>query len=451
MIKMRSLRTILSLSLAMSLLFGTAVYASEDDKPDLSDEQMIEVTGTEDETEIVVDATDSYPERESADGTFTEPTVIISDESEDDAVSGTDTAGSSEIIYDYNHEGTVYMMVGESYHYGAFEDPAYDRFFQGKRTQKPKYSKNGILSGSKKKDKDGVTRFHFKAVKPGTTELSFIVTHKDGCYETERDTFIIIKPYLSKTKFDNITSLNTVINMQDYLGGYEGFTRDIYVNWDSSKKSVAEVDENGVVTMKGPGTTKITGTLFTNNDGMAKVSATVTVKVPKMSKSSVTLIPGQKTKITLGNMPKGKTVDKWELSSWGYKVRDEGYREGLEKTENGNSCEISAFMECGGRLTATVDGDTFTCDIEVKAPKIKKTEMKINKGKSSKISVGGTKFKPNVFTYATNDYAVAVVDENGKVTAVGSGTTYIDVYLYQTKACPRTELPNGGRVMITVP
>ena len=37
MIKMRYLRTILSVSLAMSLMFGTAVYASEDNIPDISD------------------------------------------------------------------------------------------------------------------------------------------------------------------------------------------------------------------------------------------------------------------------------------------------------------------------------------------------------------------------------------------------------------------------------
>lgn len=430
MIKMRSLRTILSVSLAMSLLFGTAVYASEDNIPDISDEQMIEVNET-----------------------YDEPSVIIPDESDDDAASITDTAGSSDVIVDYTHtDGPVYMMAGESWWYLSFENSRYDDSFQGKRTQKPKYSKSGVLSCSKKKDKDGVTKFHFKGVKPGTTELSFIVTHKGGSYETSKDTFVVFKPFLTKTKFDDITSLNTVINMQDYIDGLEaGYTSSIYMNWDSSKKSVAEVDENGVVRMKGPGTTKITGVYFTDNNGYAKVSATVTVKVPKMSKSSVTLIPGQKTKITLGNMPKGKTVDKWELSSWGYKVRDEGYREGLKKNEIGNSCEISAFMECGGRLTATVDGDTFTCDIEVKAPKIKKTEMKINKGKSSKISVGGTKLKPNDFSYISSDTAVATVDENGKVTAVSSGTAYIDVYLYQTKACMRSELPDGGRVKITVP
>ena len=41
--------------------------------------------------------------------------------------------------------------------------------------------------------------------------------------------------------------------------------------------------------------------------------------------------------------------------------------------------------------------------------------------------------------------------ENGKVTAVGSGTAYIDVYLFQTKACPRDSLPDGGRITINVP
>ncbi|MBO4267093.1 MAG: hypothetical protein J5910_07885 [Lachnospiraceae bacterium] len=204
---MRYLRTILSVSLAMSLMFGTAVYASEDNIPDISDEQMIEVTETDDE-----------------------PSVIIPDESDDDAASVTDTAGSSDVIVDYTHtDGPVYLMVGESWWYLSFENSRYDDNFQGKRTQKPKYSQSGVLSYSKKKDKDGVTKLHFKGVKPGTTELSFIVTHKGGSYETAKDTFVVFKPFLTKTKFDDITSLNTVINMQDYIDGLEsGYTRDIY-------------------------------------------------------------------------------------------------------------------------------------------------------------------------------------------------------------------------------
>ena len=77
--------------------------------------------------------------------------------------------------------------------------------------------------------------------------------------------------------------------------------------------------------------------------------------------------------------------------------------------------------------------------------------MTLKKGRSGKISVGGTKFKPNVFSYTSSDTDVATVDANGKVTAVSSGVAYIDVYLYQTKACMRSELPEGGRVKITVP
>ena len=107
----------------------------------------------------------------------------------------------------------------------------------------------------------------------------------------------------------------------------------------------------------------------------ATVTATINVKIPKMNKTSVTLIPGQKVKISLSNMAKGRTVDDWKLSSWGYKVRDDVYRDGLEMAQKGNSCEITAYMECGGTLIAMVDGDAYVCNITVKAPVIKKKEI----------------------------------------------------------------------------
>lgn len=422
--KTKSFFKVFTVSLVLCVFLGTTVYAS-DESVCIEDEQVIE-------------GTDSF-----SDDPVEVPELITENE---------DTLDGAVNERDYPHDASpIYLMMGEGYHFDSFEDPRYDNDFQGKRTQTPVFSKKGILRYFKSVD-NGVLYFHFRAVKPGTTDLYFTVKHKDGSYNTEPFTFIVVKPYLSKTKFE-VSSLSTQINMVDYIDGIDlsSFPRAVYAEWKSSKPSVAEIDSNGIVTMKGAGTTKITGKIFTEYDGKATVSATVTVKTPKMNKTSVSMVPGQKVKITLGNMPKGVTVDRWELPSWGYKVRDDVYHDGVEKKENGNSCEVTAFMECGGQLKAIVGSDTYICDIEVKAPKIKKTEMTLKKGRSGKISVGGTKFKPNVFSYTSSDTDVATVDANGKVTAVSSGVAYIDVYLYQTKACMRSELPEGGRVKITVP
>lgn len=346
----------------------------------------------------------------------------------------------------------LYLMLGEQWFFLSFESPMFNSYFPGKRTVKPQLSKKGILKCTTKKDSDGDKIFSFSAVKPGETEITFVSTFTGGRYVSKPYKVCVLAPVLTRTKFD-IASLNTTLNLNDYIVGMEDFDRDYAIIWSSSKSSVADVDSDGNITVKGSGTSKIKGIFDTGAIRKASVTATINVKIPKMNKSSVTLIPGQKVKISLSNMPKGKTVDNWNLNSWGYKVRDDVYRDGLEMaTPKGNSCEITAYMECGGTLTAIVDGDSYVCDITVKAPVIKKREMKLKPGKSSKISVSGTKFKPNVFIYETSDSAVATVDENGKVTAVGSGTAYIDVYLYQTRACARDDIENGGaRVTVIVP
>ena len=377
---------------------------------------------------------DEYIEKEALD------TIV---EIPEDEASGPQYSSGSE---------TIYLMMGESYHFPCFENSYYDEYFpEGKRTQSMISRPKGILSSWRKRGNDGFLYLHIKGLKPGKAEIKFKTTFKGGSCFTYPYTVVILKPVLTKTKFNDITSLGTTINLADYVEGMEGFDREYSVEWSSSKTSVAKVDENGLVTMAGSGTAKIKGVFTTPNNGKGVVSATVTVKIPKLNKKSVTLIPGQKVKITLGNMPKGKTVDSWGLSSWGYKVRDDDYRDGLEKTENGNSCVVAAYMECGGTLTATVGDDQYVCEFTVKPPEIKKTSITLKKGKSTKIKVSGTKFKPNVFSYVSSDTAVATVDENGKVTAVGSGTAYIDVYLFQTKACPRDSLPDGGRITINVP
>ena len=415
-----------------------------------------DISLTEDTVSGVLSDTENYgpgmdESDEAAGHTVEEPDEYIDKEALDTVIEIPEDEVSGPQYTD--SDKTRYLMVGESHYFMSFENSSFDEYFpEGvKRTQRPIITPKGILRHSKKIDDEGMLRLIFKGIKPGKAEVVFKTAFKGGSYTTYPIKFTVVKPVLTKTKFSDITSLGTTINLADYVDGMEGFEREYSVDWSSSKTSVANVDENGLVTMAGSGTAKIKGVFTTPNNGKGVVSAAVTVKIPKLNKKSVTLIPGQKIKITLGNMPKGKTVDSWGLSSWGYKVRDDDYRDGLEKTENGNSCVVTAYMECGGTLTATVGGDQYVCEFTVKPPEIKKTSITLKKGKSTKIKVSGTKFKPNVFSYVSSDTAVATVDENGKVTAVGSGTAYIDVYLFQTKACPRDSLPDGGRITINVP
>ncbi len=179
------------------------------------------------------------------------------------------------------------------------------------------------------------------------------------------------------------------------------------VKWKSSKKSVAEIDENGFLTAKKPGTTVITASA----DG-TKVSCTVTVKKPTvtLNRTSAEMYKGDTLRLTAKISSSSKPV--WKTNRKSVAV----------VSENGT---VTAKKNGTAVISVTVDGVTRECEITVLKPEITLscTEATLKKGDSLKIEAKVSSGKTPV--WSSSNPSVARVDKKGTVTATGKGRAYI--------------------------
>ncbi|MCQ2461996.1 MAG: Ig-like domain-containing protein [Clostridia bacterium] len=103
-------------------------------------------------------------------------------------------------------------------------------------------------------------------------------------------------------------------------------------------------------------------------------------------------------------------------------VDDEGYFKGTKQT---GKAIITASYEFGGQTY------TDECEVEVKIPveslKMSKKKLELNKGETAELKVSFSPKKATVQTlkWYTEDESIATVDENGVVTATGTGVVSV--------------------------
>jgi LPXTG-motif cell wall-anchored protein len=221
------------------------------------------------------------------------------------------------------------------------------------------------------------------------------------------------------------------------------------VTWASDNTSVATVDQNGKVTAVSAGTATIT---VTTVDGSKTATCTVTVEdeivtVPvtgvSLDKTSLTLTTGKSGTLTATVAPanaSNKAVS-WASSNTSVATVD----------QNGKVTAVSA-----GTATitvTTVDGSkTAACSVTVEdevvivpvtGVSLDKTSITLTTGKSDTLTATVTPAGATnkAVTWASDNTAVATVDQNGKVTAVSAGTATITVTTVdgsKTAACSVT-------------
>ena len=212
------------------------------------------------------------------------------------------------------------------------------------------------------------------------------------------------------------------------------------ITWSSEDDSVATVDENGLVTATGKGTTTITATI-TNGEG-TEISRSCEVEVTKSVQSikiegeaSFTLANGQTRQLTAIIVPSDadKQEITWTSSDSSVVTVDQS---GL----------VSAVGENGtATITAsTANGTKATCTVTVQTSHLEKIALNESK---TEIASGATQdlnvtFTPNLanvtdtvsdVTWESSDSNVATVEADGDsdhnsaatVTAVASGTAAI--------------------------
>ncbi|MDE7281349.1 MAG: Ig-like domain-containing protein, partial [Ruminiclostridium sp.] len=194
---------------------------------------------------------------------------------------------------------------------------------------------------------------------------------------------------------------------------------DKTVTWTSSDEKVASVDENGKVTAVGAGKATITATAGTKS-AYCEITVTVPVTGITLDKPELSLEKGESAELTAIVEPDDAT-DKtitWTSSNAAVAVVD----------ENG---KVTAIGGGKAAITAKAGDKTAVCEVTVTVPvtgiTLDKTELSLEKGESAELTatVEPEDATDKTVTWTSSDETVAVVDENGKVTAVAAGTATI--------------------------
>ncbi len=178
-------------------------------------------------------------------------------------------------------------------------------------------------------------------------------------------------------------------------------------NWKSSSSKIASVNTYGKVTAKKPGTVTITAKIK-NGEASCKVSVEKTTIT--ISQTSVSLERGET--LYLSAVTSNQSAVTWKSSKKSIAiVDDQGLVTGMKPGET--------------TVTASADGTCKTCRIRVTYPTIKlnRSKLKLFRGQTAKLTAEVSSSVAPV--WKSNKKSVAVVDENGTVTALKHGTAVI--------------------------
>jgi uncharacterized protein YjdB len=177
--------------------------------------------------------------------------------------------------------------------------------------------------------------------------------------------------------------------------------------WKSSNSSIASVNTYGMVTAKKAGTATIIAKI---KDAEASCNITVNKTKVVISTETVSMERGEKLRITANTSNDSEVT--WKSSRKSIATID----------EYGN---VTAIKPGDTTITASADGSNVTCLITVRYPTVElnKTTIQLYRGQTVKLSaIVSSNVNP---TWKTNKKSVAIVDQNGTVTAQKHGTATI--------------------------
>lgn len=180
-------------------------------------------------------------------------------------------------------------------------------------------------------------------------------------------------------------------------------------SFSSSDSKVASVNTYGRITAKKAGTAKITAKI---KDGEASCNITVEKTRISLNHKSLSLENGYSARLTA-------------KVSTGHPVVFKSSKRSVATVDA--SGRVLAKKPGTTVITATADKTSVSCTVTVKKPKVSlnRTSVSLYRKGMVKLSVSSTsKSKPK---WKTNKKSVALVDENGRVTAVKNGTAVITV------------------------
>ena len=179
------------------------------------------------------------------------------------------------------------------------------------------------------------------------------------------------------------------------------------LTYKSSKKSVAAVDEKGLITAKKPGEANITISVDSVSE-ICKIKVRET-KV-RLDRTKATLY--RKGEITLSVSTNSKTEPKWKSNKSSVATVD-------------NKGNVTAVKHGTATITVTIDGVKATCEILVKQPGVSFPQSELTLKQGEKICVKAKVSSGNEAVYSSSNTTVATVDEQGNIYACGKGKAYI--------------------------
>ena len=220
----------------------------------------------------------------------------------------------------------------------------------------------------------------------------------------------------------------------------EGAT-DKTVTWSSSNDRVATVDANGKVKAVGNGEAKITAKAG-DKTATCKVLVSTLASGVTLDKTELTLKIEDSPVTLVAKVTPASTSDKtvtWRSSNEKVATVD----------SNGKITPVGLGET---KITAEANGYTATCTVKVielvSSITLDKTELSLNASCLPTATLTATvKSDPSYVkgvSWSSGDKKVATVDANGKVTAVGSGTTTITATAHNKSATCKVTVAAGG-------
>ncbi len=234
------------------------------------------------------------------------------------------------------------------------------------------------------------------AKKPGTVTITAKIKNGEAsCKVTVRKTTVTLSQTSLSLERGQSLSLTAAVSSRSP------------VVWRSSKKSIATVDENGLVTAIKPGETTVTAAA----DGTSK-SCKVKVVFPtvKLSTSKIKLYRGQTVSLTA-------TVSSSASPTW-----KSNKKSVATVDENGT---VTALKHGSAIITATVDTISRSCEIIVEPPDITLTPAELTLFTGEEAVLTASVSSGNSASWSSSNSNVCSVDEYGRITAWQKGRAYI--------------------------
>lgn len=214
------------------------------------------------------------------------------------------------------------------------------------------------------------------------------------------------KIYVKKTEI-TLSSANVSLERNSSYQLSAKSSNGSQLTWNSSKKSIATVDETGKVTAHKPGETTITASA----DGTT-VKCKFVVKSPTVKLNTTTIKLYRKQSYNLIADVSSKVSPTWKSNKTSVATVD----------ENG---VVTAIKNGTARITATVDGVSRTCEVTVQKPVIRLStnQLTLKVGAKGKLKAEVSSNLPPIWSSSNSN--VVEVDSDGNITAIKKGTAYI--------------------------